>query len=289
MAKTESGGVRELAAQVVQWNTPRAWIKYGVHAGARVRGAALARAGKVPEVANIFTAGSPKAGSQWMKALFHHRVVREHTGLFTLPQLDYQQRLDKPFPPGTFVPGIYLSYDEYRRLPRPWPHRTVYMFRDPRDLIVSGYYSAVKTHRKVHVPELEQFRDELRSMPREEGLLRLIREAAPRFEEIGTWVGVDDPSVATFRLEDNETDPEGQVRRMLEHCEVRLSPSELDAVVNEVSREALQARDIAQRGGGESHYRIDRKTYRELFGPEHHAAIEEVVPGLVARLGYPVD
>lgn len=289
MSSSESSGARELAARLVQWNTGRAWIKYGVHAGARARGQVLVRTGKVPPVANIFAAGSPKAGSQWMKALFHHPVVREHTGLFTLPQLDYQQRLDKVFPPGTFVPGIYLDYPQYQQLQRPWPHRTVYMFRDPRDLIVSGYYSAIKTHRKLHVPELEAFRDELRAMPQSEGLLRLIEEAAPRLAEVGTWVGVDDPDVATFRLEDNDVDPRGQVQRMLEHCEVHLSATELDTVVGDVSREALQARDLAARTDGESHYRVDRRTFRELFGPEHHAAIEAIIPGLVEKLGYPTD
>lgn len=289
MSTSESTGVRDLAARAVQWNTGRAWIKYGVHAGARARGQYLRRTGKVPAVANIFAAGSPKAGSQWMKALFHHPVVREHTGLFTLPQLDYQQRLDKTFPPGTFVPGIYLDHDEYTRLARPWPHRTVYMFRDPRDLMVSGYYSAVKTHRKLHVAELEELRNEIRALPLSEGLLRLINEAAPRLREIGTWVGVDDPNVATFRLEDNDVDPRGQVQKMLEHCEVRLSAAELDTVVGDVSRDALQARDLAARSDGESHYRVDRKTFREVFGPEHHAALEAIIPGLVDALGYPAE
>ena len=32
---------------------------------------------------------------------------------------------------------------------------------------------------------------------------------------------------------------------------------------------------------------MDRKTFRDVFQPEHYAALEELVPGLVARLGYP--
>lgn len=288
MPTTEGSGLREWATRVVQWEAGRSGLKRGVQVAARVRGAALTATGtNIPQIANIYAAGSPKAGSQWMKHLFHHPLVRAETGLFTLPQLDYQMVRVRAFPPGTFVPGIYMSYPEFRDWPKPWSHRTVYMFRDPRELVVSGYFSATKTHRKVHIPELEVFREELRHLPIEEGLLRLIDQAAPRLREIETWVGVDDPTIATFRLEDIDHDPRAEVPRMLEHCGVFLKPEALETVLNDVSRDALQAADLAQRGDGQSHYRVDRSSFREIFGPEHYAAIEEIIPGLAKRLGYP--
>jgi hypothetical protein len=272
----------------VQWNPARTAIKRGVHGYAAARGRGLQLTGRVPEIGNIFAASSPKAGSQWMKALFDHPVVREHTGLFTLPQLDYQLMPHHRFPAGTFVPGIYASYPEFREIPKPRPRRVVYMFRDPRDLVVSGYYSAVKTHRVTHLEEVERVRDEIRALPFDEGLLLLIKDAAPRLREIETWVGVEDPDVATFRLEDVNADPRTWVAQMLKHCGVALSADELETVLQDVSRDALQARDLAQReAGSESHYRVDRKTFRDVFKPEHHAALEEIVPGLAQRLGYP--
>ena len=285
---SQGGGPREWATRVVQWNPARTAVKRGVHGYAAARGLGLRATGRVPEVGNIFAASSPKAGSQWMKALFDHPVVRSHTGLFTLPQLDYQQTPHKRFPAGTFVPGIYAGYDEFRELPRTRPRRVIYMFRDPRDLVVSGYYSAVKTHRTTHMAEVERVRDEIRALPFDEGLLLLIRDAAPRLREIATWVDVDDPEVASFRLEDVNADPRQWVVAILKHGGVTLSPDELETVLGDVSRDALQARDLAQReAGAESHYRVDRKTFRDVFQPEHYAALEELVPGLVARLGYP--
>jgi hypothetical protein len=278
---------RVWATKAVQWAPARNGLKYGAHAFAGVRGRLLQATGKVPAIANIYAAGSPKAGSQWMKALFDHPVIRSHTGLFTLPQLYYQDNPEHRFPAGTFVPGIYFSYDEYLRIPKPLQHRLVYMFRDPRELVVSGYFSAVKTHRTLHLEEVEQVRDHIRSLPFDEGLLYLINDAAPRLREIETWVDVDDDAVAKFRLEDVQADPHKQVSRMLEHCGVDLSPTELEAVLGDVSRESLQSQDLAHRQDGESHYRLDRKGFRELFQPEHYAAIEAIVPGLRERLGYP--
>jgi hypothetical protein len=280
-------GAREWATRAVQWPPARNAIKHGVHAYAGVRGRRLERAGRLPAIVNIYAASSPKAGSQWMKALFDHPLVRGKSNLLTLPQLDYQQRLDRALPLATFVPGLYMSCPEYRRIPKPHEHRVVYMFRDPRELCVSGYYSAIGTHRWTN-REVERFRAELREMPLDEALLALIRDGAPRLREVTTWVDVEDPNVAKFRLEDVSASPRDQVPRILDHCGVTLPAAELDTVLNDISRESLQTKDLAQRGeGSESHYRVNRKSFRELFTPEHHRAIEEIAPGLVERLGYP--
>lgn len=276
---------REWATRAVQWDPARNNIKRGVHLAARARGRRLERNGQVPEIANIYAAGSPKAGSQWMKALFDHPVVRRHTGLFTLPQLDHQLRPSKPFPAGTFVPGLYFSHDEYLAMTHRHPYRLIYMFRDPRDLFVSGYFSAIGTHRPV--PGYEEWRESLRSMPINEGLLEIIRLGGVRLKEMATWEGVSDSNVATFKLEEVSADPRANVAAIFKHCEISLSPDEFETVLADVSREALQVKDLSQRAdGSESHYRVDRSTFRDLFTDEHYAAVDALAPGLATRLGY---
>lgn len=285
MSSSDIGSrVRSWSTDAVNWPPARNAIKYAVHAAAEARGQVLLRRHRVPAIANIFAMSPPKAGSQWAKALFDHPVVREHTGLFTLPQLDYQGRR-RPLPPGTFVPGMYLSHDEYTRLEKPYPFRAFYVMRDPRDLAVSAYYSAVKTHRPV--PQYEDLRVRMRAAPIEEGLLMAIELVTPRLHDMGSWIGVDDDRVAFFRLEEIGSDHEGQVRRILDHCGVELSGAEMQTVVRETSRESLQRKDLATReSGSESHYRKDQRGFRELFEEQHYRALEEAAPGLTARLGY---
>ncbi len=242
----------------------------------------------MPEVANIFTGSCPKSGSQWAKALFDHPIVRAHTRLFTLPQLDYWERPLRGFPGGTFVPGLYVSYEQYRQMPKPLPHRMVYVFRDPRDIVVSAYGSTF-THRRLgNANEIEAALD---GKSVDEKLLWLLYNGEGHLRDMATWVGVaeKDESVASWRLEDIGADHAGAVAGMLGHCGVQLSPSELDTVRAETSREELQKRDLAERGdpSSESHYRLRRQSYQELFKPEHYKAIEEVVPGLIEKLGYP--
>jgi len=278
--------VRDAVTTTVNWAPARTAVKHGAHAAAHARGRYLEARGSLPEVANIYAASCPKAGSQWTKALFDHPTVRAHTGLFTLPQFDYYQRRLSTFPAGTFVPGLYLSFPAYANIPKPHSYRTLYVFRDPRDIVVSGYFASFGAH--PDMLGLAERRAAMESMSVAEGLLHSLQESAHHFRDMATWVDVTDEHVATWRLEDISADPEGTVPKILAHCGVNLSDTELEQVLRDTSRESLQRQDLARRApGADSHYRVTRQSFRELFGPEHYQAVEEVVPGLVARLGYP--
>jgi hypothetical protein len=278
--------VRDTLTASVNWAPARDTFKRGAHAAAHARGRYLAARGALPDVANIFSASCPKAGSQWTKALFDHPIIRAHTGLFTLPQFEYTERPLKSAPAGTFVPGLYLSYQAYASISKPYPYRTVYMFRDPRDIVVSGYFASFGAH--PDMLGLAERREKMQSMSVEEGLLHSLQESAHHFRDMATWVDIADEHVATWRLEDVSADPEDTVPKILAHCGVNLSDAELEQVLRDTSREELQRQDLARRApGSDSHYRVKRQSFRDLFGPEHYAAVEQVVPGLVARLGYP--
>ncbi len=286
---TTDSGVRDAVTKVVQWEPARNSIKYGVHVMARARGKGLEARGKVPEVANIYTGSCPESGSQWAKALFDHPIVCHHTGLLTLPQLAYWRKPLKAFPAGTFVPGMCVSYEQYEAMPKPFGHRMVYVFRDPRDIVVSACGS-VETHRTVL--DAREIRAELDGESMDEAMLWLIGNGEGHLRDMATWVGAEerDPSVKTWRLEDIQADYAAAVTSMLEHCNVRLSTTEFETVLAQTSREALQRKDLDERAAGsESHYRVNRRSYRDVFKPEHYEALEKVVPGLIEQLGYPAS
>lgn len=279
---------REWATRTLNWPPARNTAKRAVHVAARARGRALTARNAVPDPGVIIAAGPQKAGSQWIKALFDHPLVRAAAGTVTLPQLDYQ--LTPPrngFPAGTFVPGFYGSYQEYVALPKRHSHRLVYLGRDPRDLVVSGYWSAVETHRPTHLEEAERLREEMKQMSMGDAMMTIISLSGEHFAAMASWADVDDPEVARFRLEDVRADTEGQVRAMLAHCRIDLSETDLSTLLEETSRDALRAKDLEQRSAdSESHYRKRASRYQEVFEPRHHAALEEAAPGLVELLGY---
>jgi hypothetical protein len=272
--------------RALTWEPGRDAVKTGVRYAARARGKALEVTGRSPDVATIFLASSPKAGSQWTKALFDHPIVHAKTGLFPLPQRDYQVVKPAKFPAGSLVVGLYCGYEHYLKIPKPLPYRTVYVFRDPRSLVVSAYFSAIATHRLIG--DLAPIRETLKSMSQEDGMLYYTKLLGFRLREMAEWAGVEDEHVLFCKLEEIGSDPRTQVRRILTHCGVDLTDHEFETVLNDVSRDRLQQKDLAGRKEGEeSHYRTDRRGYRELFKPEHYALVEEIAPGLVEKLGYP--
>jgi hypothetical protein len=182
---------------------------------------------------------------------------------------------------------MYISYQQYTAMPKPFGHRMIYVFRDPRDIVVSAYGS-VETHRTVL--DAREIRSALDGKSTDEAMLWLIGNGEGHLRDMATWVGVEerDDSVKTWRLEDIQADYPSAVAGMLAHCNVELSASELETVLAETSRDALQRKDLSERNAGaESHYRVNRRTYRDAFKPEHYEALEKVVPGLIDKLGYP--
>jgi len=250
-----------------------------------MRGLVTERFGRRRPLRNIYGVSMQKAGSQWAKALFEHELVMRATGLATYPQAVFDGRgLRNRFPAHCFC-HLYLSYPQYAELHRPAPYRTFYIARDPRDIVVSWYFSTRDTHRVFG--GIANLRQKLLSLPLSEGLLFSIEELAPLLNGMKTWVGVPDPEVAFFRLEEIRDRPEAEVGRLLSHCQVRLSPEALARVLRETSRDALRGRDLERRGAGEeSHYRREPSAHERYFEAVHHEAFRELMGDLVECLGY---
>lgn len=62
-----------------------------------------------------------------------------------------------------------------------------HVVRDPRDVLVSAYFSHLNTHQTDDWPELESHRRRLRSVNQEEGLLLEMEFSAGVFEDMVSW------------------------------------------------------------------------------------------------------
>lgn len=249
------------------------------------RGSLIERISQPGVLRNIYATTIQKAGSQWSKALFDHDLVRAATGMATFPQFRYDQdQFRSRFPAACFVPGLYLSYQAYLAIEKPPPYRTFYIARDPRDIVVSWYFSVRDTHRLTG--DISTLRQRLQSLSFHDGLLFSIERLTQPILGMGTWLQVEEPEVAFFRLEEFSSRPEVEVRRLLEHCRVKLSDTDFEQVLRQTSRQSLQKRDLEQRKGTDSHYRVRQSGHREHFAPAHYAAFRAATGDLVERLGY---
>jgi hypothetical protein len=194
-------------------------------------------------------------------------------------------------------------------------HRGFHVIRDPRDIVVSGYYSHRYSHPLTEKwAALPKLRQELNELPFEAGLLREIEFDGGTFGAMQRW-DYAQPNILELRLEDLMDDSFGGVMRVGEHLGVigdgplRARGAARFAVDRALVRlpgrvPARVPRDVwlgvawdnrfeklAGRARGDedpqSHFRKGTPgSWREVFTPEHVAAFEERYPGLVEELGY---
>ena len=159
----------QIASDVVQYEPLRMQARKAGVMYLEMRGLVTERFGRRRPLRNIYGVSMQKAGSQWAKALFEHELVMRATGLATYPQAVFDGRgLRNRFPAHCFC-HLYLSYPQYAELHRPAPYRTFYIARDPRDIVVSWYFSTRDTHRVFG--GIANLRQKLLSLPLSEGLL----------------------------------------------------------------------------------------------------------------------
>lgn len=81
-----------------------------------------------------------------------------------------------------------------------------HVVRDPRDLLVSAYFSHLHSHGTEEWPELEGHRRNLQSVPKGEGLLLELEFTGPVLDQLHKW-DYDQPSVLELRQEDLTASP----------------------------------------------------------------------------------
>ena len=102
-----------------------------------------------------------------------------------------------------FLSYVNADYEQSRALPA---HRAFHMIRDPRDLIVSSYFSHKGSHPTHAWPELIPHRAQLQALSKEEGLLLELEFSAPFLEQIAGW-NYEQEHVLELRQEEFTPDP----------------------------------------------------------------------------------
>jgi hypothetical protein len=128
-------------------------------------------------VENIYHCCVQKTASQWFKNVFRDPVFFRLTGLEVIP-FNPQALIEDPgggnrlmqqFPERTLAAHLYVSYDTYRGMDKPETYRTFYVLRDPRDIVVSWYYSTKYSHALLS-ERMHKRRERLHDLSLEDGI-----------------------------------------------------------------------------------------------------------------------
>jgi hypothetical protein len=260
----------------------------------------LTRVARRTELRNVYHCCVHKTGSQWVRKVLADPAVYRVTGLRTYayaPRLpggresrSYpERRFDRPFPANTIVSPLYIPYANFAEFPKPEPWRAVFVGRDPRDVVVSWYFSSARSHPTRDNPGLQRARGELAALDVEEGLIFTINRLDTHglFAALRSWANVDAPGILTIRYEDLVGPAaESAWGRLFDHCDVRLVDAERRALLAKYSFEALSGRSQGEEDQGSKLRKGVAGDWRNYFTPSVESAFADITGDLLERLGY---
>lgn len=221
-----------------------------------------------PGLTNIYHCTIHKAGSQWFKAILSSPEIHKCSGL---KHYHYQSHMDggfdprkinersftEPFPENTIISPIYIDYKNYTGIPKPEHYRSIFIIRDPRDLVVSHYYSKKFSHPVMG--GIKTIREELIQLPTDEGLCLIIKnlEKDGTFAALRSWAGITgDNNLKVFRFEDLiGADSHAYFRDMFEFLQFHLTNKEFEKLLETHSFNALSRGRKPGQENQKSHYR----------------------------------
>jgi hypothetical protein len=166
--------------------------------------------------------------------------------------------------------------------------RGIHVVRDPRDLIVSAYYSHLHSHPTDGWPELEEIRRHLQQVPLETGLLLELEFCSGVMSNILSWPA-EAEGILLIRFEELIENNLDGFRRMVDFLGLldRLGPEALTAIVDEWSFKQLSGGRDPGETNNRHHYRKGiAGEWKAHFSPAVCWAFKKRYNEILVRFGY---
>lgn len=193
---------------------------------------------------NIYHCCAHKTGSQWIYSIFSDSRVVEISGL--TPVYCSFPDLSVAFPDNSIISPIYTNFENFSILPKPSEYRAFYVLRDPRDIIVSWYFSIRYSHKLMG--DISELRKKFNQMTVQEGLIFAIDHLNRRlslYSALVSWLSASDQddSVRIFRFEDLVgSDSLKTFADLFDHCQIAIERKSLKSVLDDYSFQKITQR-----------------------------------------------
>ena len=227
---------------------------------------------------SLFHVTHPKAGSTWivqvLQDTFLSRVTRRIGHFFDRYQ--WQQ--------GAVYPAVVATYDEYQAFEKPGPHRAFYVMRDPRDTMVSLYFSMKYSHTTEGFPHIAEFRKLTENMTEAEGMLHVFDTRMKRLAEFQqSWL---DSGERVLRYEDLITENAAQLPGLFDELGIEYERERLFKALERRSFEKTFKRPLGERDE-QSHGRQGLPgDWKNYVTPEIEPIIERRFGAVLQQAGY---
>ena len=252
------------------------------------------------ESVNLYHCCVHKTGSQWIRNILSDPIVYKYSGL---KGYHYQSSLaggsdsrnishrtfTEPFPRVTIVSPLYIFFGSFTTLPKPENYKAFFVMRDPRDILISWYFSMRHSH--TILGDVAKVRATLDHMSFHDGILFAMDHLnrSGHFQLLGSWVDAPktDPNVLLVRFEDLIGPTGEEVFGMLfKHCDIRVPRKQQCALLERYSFKALSGRRPGQEDI-KHHYRKGISgDWRNHLNDSLATRFKELTGNLLSRLGY---
>ncbi len=170
-------------------------------------------------------------------------------------------------------------------------YKGFHVVRDPRDIIISGYFSHLNSH-PVNSPWGEKYlikhRKWLENVPMNEGLFEEIKQGYD-LNLMDKWY-YNDPDILEIKFEALTQNPYKTFNKIFDHIKINIGKDHLASIIDEFSFKQLSK---GRKRGNEdvnSHYRKGISgDWKNHFNQEHIDLFKEKWGDLLIKLGYETD
>ena len=164
-----------------------------------------------------------------------------------------------------------------------------HVVRDPRDVIVSGYFSHLHSHPDNIWPELKVFRPLIQNLDKSAGLIMEMEFATDWMMDMRSWPE-DAANILPVKFEDLIDDPRTWYRRIFEHLRLlneRFSAEQLNEIIEQFSYKNMAKGRAPGKEDASSHFRKGVPgDWINHFTPAHVWLFKRRYNDLLVKYGY---
>ena len=190
-----------------------------------------------------------KSGSQWFKMMFSDQIFWQKIKLllyapsdnFITDEKQTIQKLKK-LPKDIMISPLYVRFNDFAKMDKS-DNKAFFVARDPRDLIISNYFSLKYSHDPYHEYIL-MMRDKLNSMSQDDGITEIINSFTKGTKNtLEGWFTQKSENIKLIKYE-NIFGPKqfDFFSELLDFCDIKLTDEEIIQLLNKYSFQKISGR-----------------------------------------------
>lgn len=256
-------------------------------------------------MSNLFHCCIQKTASMWFTNFFSDSLMAQKTGMsYISPGKNYFSSKEVSFsdliiPDNSIVGPLYIPYDAFITEAIKREYRAFFVYRDPRDYIISDYFSVMNSHSGKEIIAVREMYKKEFGKDVTEALKKIIynffedKAGSFVYRFVPAWLEAADnnPNIKLFRYEDLfGSSSELFFNSLLNHLQIDISGDELRVLLEKYRFEIFSGGRSAGDENKNHHYRKGISgDWKNYFDDETKHIFKQKTGSLLQNLGYEKD